>query len=65
MPKMKTNKSAKKRLNLTGTGKIKRRKAYAGHLFLSKSSKRKRRLRQSDLVAPSDEKSIRRLLPYG
>lgn len=65
MPKMKSNKSARKRFKLTGSGKIKRYKAYSGHLFLNKNAKRKRRLRQSDLVDPVDEKRMRRLLPYG
>jgi len=63
MPKMKTHKGAAKRLKYTGTGKIRRRKAYTGHLFLSKSSKQKRRLRQSTIVDPSNEKRIRQLLP--
>ena len=63
MPKMKTHKGAAKRLKFTGAGKIRRRKAYTGHLFLSKSSKRKRRLRQSTIVDPSNEKRIRQLLP--
>ncbi|MAT78352.1 50S ribosomal protein L35 [Candidatus Poribacteria bacterium] len=63
MPKMKTHRGAAKRLKYTGTGKIRRRKAYVGHLFLSKSSKRKRKLRQSTIVDPSNEKRIRRLLP--
>lgn len=65
MPKMKSNKSARKRFKITGSGKIRRYKAYAGHLFLNKTAKRKRRLRRSDLVDPADEKRMRRLLPYG
>ncbi|RKY03129.1 50S ribosomal protein L35 [Candidatus Poribacteria bacterium] len=65
MPKMKTNKSAAKRFKVTATGKIKRYKAYSSHLFLSKTSKRKRRLSKPDLVDPSDKKRIRRLIPYG
>jgi large subunit ribosomal protein L35 len=62
MPKMKTNRGAAKRFRKTGTGKIKRSKAYASHILTKKSSKRKRALRQSGLVDSTDEKKIRRLL---
>jgi large subunit ribosomal protein L35 len=63
MPKIKTNRGAAKRFRKTGTGKIKRKKAYASHILTKKSSKRKRELRQSGLVDSSDVKKIRRLLP--
>ena len=62
MPKMKTHKGAAKRLKYTGTGKVRRRRAGAGHLFISKSSNRKRRLRKSTLVDPSNMKNVRRLI---
>lgn len=62
MPKMKTNKSAKKRFKKTGKGKLKRRHAYTSHLFGHKSPKQKRHLRKSDLVAKEDRKRIKRLL---
>ncbi len=64
MPKMKTNRGAAKRFKATGTGKIKRSKAYTSHILTKKSTKRKRNLRQSDLVDESNVKSIRKILPY-
>ena len=62
MPKIKTHKGAAKRFKFTSKGRIRRNRAYAGHLFISKSSKRKRRLRQSTLVDPSNEKRLKRLI---
>lgn len=64
MPKMKTNRGAAKRFKLTGSGKIKRNKAYSSHILTKKSTKRKRGLRQSDIVDASNHKGIRRILPY-
>jgi len=64
MPKIKTCRSARKRLRKTGTGKIKRFKSYAGHLLSKKSPKRKRNLRKSTFVSPSDIKKVRKLVPY-
>jgi large subunit ribosomal protein L35 len=62
MPKMKTNSSAKKRLKLTGTGKIKRKHAYKSHILTKKSIKRKRALTHSTLVDKSDMPRIKQLL---
>ncbi len=62
MPKMKTNASAKKRFKLTGSGKIKREKAYKSHILTKKSRKTKRNLRQSTLVDKADEKNVKRML---
>jgi len=62
MPKMKTNRGAAKRLRKTGSGKIKRMRAYKSHILTKKSQKRKRRLRTATLVAKADEKRVRRLL---
>lgn len=64
MQKMKTNRSAAKRFRKTGTGKIKRNKAYTRHILTSKSPKRKRHLRSATLVSPSDMTRIIRQLPY-
>ncbi|CAM2777541.1 50S ribosomal protein L35 [Hathewaya histolytica] len=64
MPKMKTHRGAAKRFKKTGTGKLKRAKAYKGHLLTSKSSKTKRNLRKSALVSDSQEKVMKKLLPY-
>ena len=64
MPKLKTNKAAAKRFKVTGTGKIKRNKANKQHILEKKSPKRKRNLRQKGLVSKSDEKRVKKLLPY-
>lgn len=64
MPKMKSNRGAMKRFRVTGSGKIKRNKGFKGHLLSSKNKKRKRRLRQSALVAAVEQKNIRKLIPY-
>lgn len=63
MPKMKSNRAAAKRFKRTGSGKLKRNKATAGHFLTKKTAKRKRRLRQPALVSKSDRKRIERLLP--
>lgn len=62
MPKTKTNSGAKKRFKKTGTGRIKRKRAYGSHILTKKSPKRKRQLRKSALVAPTDERKIKRLI---
>ncbi|MBU0673773.1 MAG: 50S ribosomal protein L35 [Proteobacteria bacterium] len=64
MPKMKTNRGAAKRFKLSGTGKVMRRKAFASHILTKKSTKRKRNLRQGDVVDATNVKSVKRLLPY-
>ena len=64
MPKMKTNRGAAKRFKLTGSGKVMRRKAYASHILTTKSTKRKRGLRQGDVVDSANLKSVRKLMPY-
>jgi large subunit ribosomal protein L35 len=62
MPKMKTKGAAKKRLKLTGSGKIKRARANHSHILTKKSSKRKRRLRSMTLVDSTNERRMKRLL---
>jgi large subunit ribosomal protein L35 len=62
--KLKTNRSAAKRFSLTGTGKVKRNKAYASHLLSSKTTKRKRNLRKSTLVDSANLSGVKRMLPY-
>ena len=64
MTKIKTNSGAKKRCKFTGSGKIKRKKAYKQHILTKKSSKRKNHLGKDTLVDKADEKSIKRMLPY-
>ncbi|MDR0927018.1 MAG: 50S ribosomal protein L35 [Ignavibacteria bacterium] len=65
MPKMKSNGSAKKRFQITGSGEFKRKKAYASHILTKKSQKRKRNLRKSTLVDKADLRSVKRLLAQG
>ncbi|HUF28409.1 MAG TPA: 50S ribosomal protein L35 [Gemmatimonadaceae bacterium] len=63
MPKMKTHRGAKKRFKVTGTGKVKRLKAYKSHILTKKDPKRKRRLRRATIVATRGEaKRIKRLI---
>ncbi|MDA3882375.1 MAG: 50S ribosomal protein L35 [Bacteroidales bacterium] len=62
MPKMKTNSSAKKRFAVTGTGKIKRKKAFKSHLLTNKETKQKRNLTQTTTVNKVDEKNVKLLL---
>jgi len=64
MPKMKTHRGAAKRLHVTGTGKIKRSKAFKSHILAKKTRKRKRNLRQAGLVNAADFGRTKRLLPY-
>ena len=65
MPKMKTHRGAAKRLKKTGTGKLKRMRAYKSHILTKKTQKRKRRLRKPGLVSKGDAKRLHKLLPYG
>ncbi|MBE6010132.1 MAG: 50S ribosomal protein L35 [Lachnospiraceae bacterium] len=64
MPKMKTNRSAAKRFHKTGTGKLKRNKAYKSHILTKKSTKRKRNLRKPTMTDASNEKNMKKILPY-
>ena len=64
MPKMKTHKGAAKRFKITGTGKLKRSKAFSSHILTKKTSKRKRNLRKTAYVSVTQEKTIKKLLPY-
>ncbi|MDR0304272.1 MAG: 50S ribosomal protein L35 [Chitinispirillales bacterium] len=62
MPKMKTRKAAKKRFSITGTGKVRRNKAFANHILTKKSPKRKRNFRGSALVHPTQVKKIKAMI---
>jgi large subunit ribosomal protein L35 len=62
MPKMKTNRAAAKRFGLTGTGKIKRHKAYARHILTKKAKGRKRKLAKSTLVHKTEVRRVLRML---
>jgi large subunit ribosomal protein L35 len=62
MPKMKSNTNAKKRVKVTGSGKLRRRKAFRSHLLEKKSSRRTRRLGRDTEFAKGQEKRVKRLL---
>ena len=64
MPKLKTNRAAAKRFKKTGTGKLKRMKAYKSHILTKKSTKRKRNLRQATLADATNVNSMKKILPY-
>ena len=65
MPKMKTHSGTKKRITkITKNGKIKRAHAYRSHILNKMSTKRKRQLRKSGIVDPSNAHNVRVLLPY-
>ncbi len=64
MPKIKTHSSTKKRLSVTGTGKIKKNVANRAHKLTGKSSKRKMALRKSDFVDSANKSAVKKLLPY-
>ena len=64
MPKIKTRRGAAKRFKVTGTGKVRRKQAYLRHILSTKTRKQKRRLRQPTLVAATDVKAIKRMIPY-
>ena len=64
MPKLKTHKGASKRFKKTGTGKIKRRHAFARHILTSKSRSRKRRLGQASVADDANSPEVHRMLPY-
>ena len=59
---MKTNSGAKKRFQLTGSGKVKRKHAFKSHILTKKTIKQKRNLTYSALVSKADEKRIKGLL---
>lgn len=64
MPKMKTNRSAAKRFKVTGTGKLKRNKAYKRHILTKKTSKTKRKLRKPAITDQTNVKNMKKILPY-
>ena len=65
MPKVRTHKGTAKRFKLTGTGKIKRAKAFKSHILEKKSPKRKRNFRHDGLVDQADVKVIKKQLGVG
>ena len=64
MPKMKTTKAAAKRFKKTGTGLLKRNKAYKSHILTKKSQTRKRNLRKAAITEATNVKNMKKILPY-
>ena len=64
MPKIKTNRAAAKRFKVTGTGKLKRSKAYKRHILTKKTTKTKRNLRKAAIVDSTNVKTMKKILPY-
>ena len=64
MPKMKTNRAAAKGFKATGSGKLKRNKAYKSHILTKKSAKTKRNLRKPAITDKSNVKNMKKILPY-
>ena len=64
MPKLKTKSGAKKRFKVTGSGKIKSKRAYKRHILTKKGTKQKRRLSHATLVKKVDAGNVRPMLPY-
>jgi len=64
MPKLKTHKGAAKRFKRTASGKFLRSSAFKRHILTSKTTKRKRGLRGTTVVADQDQAKLERMLPY-
>ena len=64
MPKIKTSRAAAKRFKKTGTGKLKRMKAYKSHILTKKSRKTKRNLRKPAMTDATNAKVMKKILPY-
>jgi large subunit ribosomal protein L35 len=62
MPKMKSKRAAVKRFKLTGSGKVKRGKAFASHLLKGKTTKRKRNYRRPAMLTKADEHRIKDMI---
>jgi large subunit ribosomal protein L35 len=62
MPKQKTKSAARKRFKVTGTGKVKRFKAFKSHILTKKTAKRKRHLRKATIASGADDTRLKVLL---
>jgi len=62
--KSKTHKAISKRVKVTGTGKMLRRKQGKRHLLINKNRKRKRNLEKAALVSEADLPRFRENLPF-
>ena len=64
MPKIKTNRAAAKRFKATGTGKLKRNKAYRRHILTKKTTMNKINLRKAAMMDQTNIKNMKKILPY-
>ena len=64
MPKIKTHSGAKKRFNLTKSGKVKRAHAYKSHILTKKPTKRTRNLRKNGYADVTNQEAIKKMIPY-
>lgn len=64
MPKLKTHSGAKKRFNLTQSGKVKRARAFKSHILTKKTTKRTRRLRTTAYADMTNVDTIKKMIPY-
>ncbi len=64
MPKIKTSRAAAKRFKKTGSGQLKRSKAYKRHILTKKTTKRKRNLRKAAMTDSTNVKNMKKILPY-
>ena len=64
MPKLKTHSGAKKRFNLTKSGKVKRAHAYKSHILNKKTTKRKRNLRKTVVANVTNVAAVKKMIPY-
>src|SRR2546421_10486320 len=62
MPKQKSKRALRKRVRVTGSGRLRRYHAYKSHILTKKHPKRKRHLRKAALVSHADERRLKRLL---
>ena len=64
MPKVKTSRASAKRFKKTGSGQLKRFKAYKSHILTKKTTKRKRNLRKGTMTDATNVKNMKKILPY-
>lgn len=65
MPKEKTHKGIQKRIKITKTGKLKKRRAFRSHLLEKKSNSRKEKYQKEFDVSKTDASNVKKMLPYG
>ncbi|HKY70140.1 MAG TPA: 50S ribosomal protein L35 [Gammaproteobacteria bacterium] len=64
MPKIKTNRGASKRFKLTGSGKVRFRRANRAHINTKRTAKQVRQTRPNGVLSPQDAKMVKAMLPY-